>query len=111
MPIPVSVTVNCSVHFSLGLLLQHDPNNDLPFVGEFNGITQKVHQNLPYPRFISYQLLGHIPVDQKIEFYTFCMRIRCQQNDRVFKAVANVEKLRSPVPAFRVRVLSSPEYC
>ena len=86
----------------IGLFFEHDSNDDLAFVGEFDGIADEVDEYLAYSGFVAHQFAGDILVDEENEFQAFFVCGRRKQYDRIFEAFVYVEgdMLRFEFPQF-----------
>jgi len=78
-------------------------------MSEFNRVAQQVDQYLSYSGLIPDQLPGDIRIDQNHQFYSFFVCHRCQQGNRVLKAVADIEQhaLRFQLPVLELRVVEN----
>ncbi len=93
MPMPVSLTVKCSVTFVLGGRIAGHFHHHFAALRELDGVVHQIHHHLPQAVVIAHQPGRHVAVDVAGQLQPLLVGAEGERFQRVAQALAEVEPL------------------
>ena len=82
-------------HAMLGFGFEHDADHDLTLIGELDGVTNQIVDDLDYSGLVADQCIRYVTVDDRHQFQVLRMGLRCPKADGRLHAVTQIERFMS----------------